>query len=86
MGSLITEIIGWILRSVIAEIIGWILSSVIDILIKIPGYGIAILLCRFRSRKIDREISPDGAMSITCGLLFWALIGSIGYRLLQLRK
>jgi hypothetical protein len=52
MGSLITEIIGWILRSVIAEIIGWILSSVIDILIKIPGYGIAILLCRFRARNL----------------------------------
>jgi hypothetical protein len=80
MGSFIAEIIGWILRSVIAEIIGWILNSLIDILIKIPGYGIAILVCRFRGRKIDREISPDGAMSVTCGLLFWALVGSIGYR------
>jgi hypothetical protein len=87
LGSFIVEIIGWILKSFIAETIAWILSSLIlNILIKIPGYGIATLLCRFRSRKIDREIDPDGAMSITCGLLFWALIGSIGYRFLQLRK
>jgi hypothetical protein len=87
MGSFIAEIIGWILKSFIAETISWILSSLIlDILIKIPGYGIALLLCRFRARKIEREISPDGAMSITCGLLFWVLIGSIGYRFLQLRK
>ncbi len=73
--------------ALIAEIISWIFSSIIfDILIKIPGYGIAILLCRLGLRKIDREISPDGAMSITCGLLFWVIIGSIGYRFLQLRK
>jgi hypothetical protein len=88
MGSFIIEIIGWIFKSAISDTITWILSSfVLNILIKIPGYRIAILLGRFRSRKkIDREINPDGATSITYGLLFWALIGGIGYRFLQLKK
>jgi hypothetical protein len=87
MGSFIVEIIGWIFKSAIADTITWILSEfVLNILIKIPGYRIAILLGRFRSRKIEREINPDGATSIAYGLLFWAIIVSIGYRFLQLRK
>jgi hypothetical protein len=87
MGSFIVEIIGWILKSAIADTIAWVLSSfVLDILIKIPGYGIAVLICRFRSRKIEREINPDGAMSIICGLSFWTIIASISYRFLQLKK
>jgi hypothetical protein len=90
-----SEIIGWILKSVIADTIGWILSSIVlNILIKVPGYGIAVAICRLRSRKGDshsqrlrqREIYPDEAMSITCGLLFWAIIAGIGYRFVYLKK
>jgi hypothetical protein len=83
---------GEIIGALVAEILKWIFISVIfDLLIKLPGYFIAVSLLRFRGRKLDssserlrqREISPDGLFSIGCGLLFWALVGAIGYRWYQ---
>jgi hypothetical protein len=74
---------GEIIATLVAEILKWIFASIIfDIFVKIPGYTIARLLVRSnRQPSYEREISPDGAMSICCGLLFWVSIGGIGYSL-----
>jgi hypothetical protein len=73
--------------TLIVEIFQWIFVQIIfDIFIKVPGYFIAILLLRLGVRKVDREISPDGCLSICCGLLFWAVVGGIGYRWYQSHK
>jgi hypothetical protein len=74
---------GEIIATLVAEILKWIFASIIfDIFVKIPGYAIARLLVKSNRQQSDRrEISPDGATSICCGLLFWVSIGGIGYSL-----
>jgi hypothetical protein len=83
---------GEIIGVLVAEILKWIFISVLfDLVIKLPGYFIVVLFLKCRVRKLDsrsqrlrqREIPPDGLLSIGCGLLFWALIGAIGYRWYQ---
>jgi hypothetical protein len=75
---------GEIIVAAIATILEWIFISIIfDLLIKLPGYFIAVSLLKFRWRKLDRETSPDELLSIFCGLLFWALVGALGYRWYQ---
>ncbi|WP_295619632.1 hypothetical protein [Chamaesiphon sp. GL140_3_metabinner_50] len=78
---------GEIIATLVAEICKWIFISIIfDLVIKIPGYAIARMLVNSRQKQPRREISPDGAMSICCGLLFWAGLSGIGYSLYRAWK
>ncbi|WP_310425926.1 hypothetical protein [Chamaesiphon sp. VAR_48_metabat_135_sub] len=70
---------------VVAEIINWIFISILfDTIIKIPGYWIASLLFKSKEDRSNvQEINLDGLLSVCCGLLFWAVIGGIGYKFYQ---
>jgi hypothetical protein len=75
--------VGEIIATLVAEIFKWVFISIIfDLVIKIPGYAIARMLVNSKQKQSRvREISPDGAMSICYGCLFWAVLGGIGYHL-----
>ena len=69
--------------TIIAEILAWIFTSIIlDALIKIPGYWIVNILFRPNpARPFDRKYTPESAICICCGLLFWAVVGTTCYGL-----
>jgi hypothetical protein len=74
---------GELTATLVVKIFRWIFISIVfDIGIKIPGYAIARLLANLRrTTASERGVSPDGAMSTCCGLLFWGGIGYAVYRL-----
>jgi hypothetical protein len=56
----------------LGEIVGHVLLEVVvEIVIKGPGFLIA--------RQFKPGIDPDGKWSILCGLVFWLLVGGLGY-------
>jgi hypothetical protein len=56
----------------LGEIVGHLVFEVVvEIAIKGPGFFIA--------RQFDRDADPDGKGSIIFGLLFWLVLGGLGY-------
>lgn len=56
----------------LGEVVGHVLVEVVlELLIKGPGFFIA--------RLFKEDVDPDGAWSIVVGLLFWGLLGGLGY-------
>jgi hypothetical protein len=74
---------GELITTIIAEFLKWIFISILfDLIIKVPGYWIKNLLFKSKDdRSNPQAINPDGLLSICCGLLLWAVIGGISYKL-----
>lgn len=67
LGEVAGEVVSGLAR-LIAHIF---LDVVLEILIKGPGY----VICRPFSRSVD----VDGVMVFIAGLLFWLVVGAVGY-------
>ncbi len=67
LGEIAGEIVGGLFRFV-AHIV---FEVLVEILIRGPGY----VICGMISRSVD----PGGVMVILVGLLFWTVVGLLGY-------
>ena len=66
IADIVGEVVGGIARTIFADIL-------LEILIKGPG----ILIMRAIPGR--RHLEPDGARVFAAGLLFWAIVGGVGY-------
>ena len=73
IGNIIGEVAGTVVRWMVIDIVS-------DVLLKTPGYFIVR-----RIAKAD-GFDPDGWRVVVAGLLFWSVLGGLGYGLYVLLK
>lgn len=67
IGDIAGELLGWVLRAIGSIIV----DVVLEIAIRVPGY----LICR----RFKRDLDPDGGWIVIVGVMFWVILGFIGY-------
>lgn len=67
IGDLAGELLGGVLRAIGSTIV----EIVLEIAVRGPGY----LICR----QFKSDIDPEGGWVVVVGVMFWVILGVIGY-------